>query len=123
MPHIPSNLQINSGWNIQQLMVSLQKSWQQLAQVVNNNLSFGNPTLPLIQGGVDNIKGRWVAFNFVSANTDTTFTHNLGYVPVGYVAMSKSAACDIYTGVAAWTDTTITLRGTVAGVTGYVFVL
>jgi hypothetical protein len=49
--------------------------------------------------------------------------HKLGRVPVGYIVMSKSAACDIYAGSAAWTDTNITIRGTVGGVNGNLFVV
>lgn len=104
-------------------MTSLTKAWQQLASVVNNNLSFGNPSLPLIEGGIDNIDGAWCAFNTGAGGVDIVLTHNLLRLPVGYIVMSLSGACSIYTGVGAWTDTTITLRGSVGGVTGYVFVI
>jgi len=95
----------------------IQKVYRNLIQVVNGRIGYGD--------GVhsDNIDGIWVSVTFALANTDTLITHNLGRLPVGYHVMTKSASCDVYTGGVASTDTQITLRGTVAGVTVNLFIL
>lgn len=51
-----------------------------------------------------------------AANTDFTLTHNLGRIPTSWLVTSKGSACDIYTGSMSATETTLTLRGTVANV-------
>ncbi len=89
----------------------LEKLWTILAEIVNGRVSFGwgaNLTK-------ENIDGVWVAGSTGAvANADFVLTHNLQRLPVGYIVMTKSQACDIYTGAGAWTITTITLKGTVA---------
>ena len=89
----------------------LMRVYQRLAQIFNGRISFGwGASLTK-----ENIDGVWVLGNTGAvANADFTLTHNLQRLPVGYIIMQKSAACDIYTGAAAWTTTTLTLRGTVA---------
>lgn len=123
MPHIPQNVQWSPSWKLSDFAKSLQRIWQQMAQVVNNHISFGNPNLSALQGGRDNIDGAWVSFTIAVANADLILTHNLNRVPVGYIVMSKTGACDIYTGSVAPTSLTITIRGTVAGVSGELFVV
>lgn len=92
--------------------------WEQAARVINGGLSFGAGTTK------DNIDGAWVtAVTPGAPNTDFVVTHNLGRIPVGYIVMSKSAACDVYTGSVGATATQLTLRGTVAGVTVTLFIL
>jgi hypothetical protein len=88
-----------------------------MSQVVNNHISFGTPS------SRDNIDGAWVPFTIITANVDLILNHHLGRIPVGYIVMSKTAACDIYTGATAWTSSTITIRGTVGGVSGELFVV
>jgi len=76
-----------------------------MAQVVNGQISFGNGT------SRDNINGNWVAVaDTGAANADFTVNHNLGRLPVGYWAMTKNQAGDIYTGSVAATTSQITLR-------------
>lgn len=82
--------------------------YQSLTNVINGNLGFGDGT------NADNISGVWKTVVFAAPNADTVVTHNLGRVPVGYIPMSKVAACDVYTGSVAPTKTQLTLRGTVA---------
>jgi hypothetical protein len=123
MPHVPSTPQWNPSWNLQAFFTQFRKLWEQMRAVVNNHISFGNPNDPEIQGGVDNVDGIWVSFTIATANTDLTLTHNLGRVPVGYIVMSKTAACDIFTGTVAATTTQITIQGTVAGVSGWLFIV
>lgn len=51
--------------------------------------------------------------NFWSgSNSDTTITHNLGRVPIGYIVVSKNKTCDVYTGTIVATLHTITLKNT-----------
>lgn len=119
MPNIPHLVQFNKSWSLQQLYTSMQRIWQQMSQIVNSRLSMGGPLNPI----GNNIAGVWLAFVMAAPGTDLVLTHNLGYLPNGFIVMQKSAACDIFNGVGAWTKTTITLRGTVGGVTGWVFVL
>ena len=119
MPGIPQLVQWSPKWNLKQAWTALLHIWQQTAKIVNNHISFGSPAT-----NPDNIDGKWVPFNTgVTPNTDFTVTHNLGRLPVGYLVMNKNAACDIYTGSVAATITQLTLRGTVAGVTGQLFIL
>lgn len=84
----------------------LLKVWQNACFIFNGGLSFGDGV------HTDNISGVWVSVTFAAPNVDQLVTHNLGRIPVGYIPMTKSAACDVYTGSVAGTKTQITLRGT-----------
>ena len=97
---------------------SLSLAWQALFQVLNGKISFGD------SHGSDNIDGVMITAAFtVGANSDQTFTHNLGRVPVGYIVLSKSAAGDVYTGSVSATATQITLRNTSTSVTDVLFII
>ena len=95
----------------------LQKMWRNLAGVINGKISFGTGSQS------DNIDGVWLTANFSLANTDATFTHNLGRIPVGYLVMTKNQAGNIFTGTIAATTTQITLQSSTAGETATLFVL
>lgn len=60
------------------------------------------------------------------ANTETTFTHNMGSIPVGYFVLGQDKAGSLYqlaaTGTA-WTTTTLSLKCSVASVTFNLFLL
>lgn len=60
------------------------------------------------------------------ANTETTFTHNMGSIPVGYLVIGQDKAGSLFqlaaTGTA-WTATTISLKCSVATVTFNLFLL
>jgi len=43
-------------------------------------------------------------------NVNTTITHNLGRVPIGYYVTKKTGSCDVFDGTVAATDSTITLQ-------------
>lgn len=87
----------------------IRKLYEQLVRIVNGQLSFGNGLTP------DNIAGVWAAIADTGlANTNFTFTHNLLYVPTGFIVINQSVAGVIYQGSVAWTKTTITLRCSVA---------
>lgn len=96
----------------------LRKLYEQLVRIVNGNMSFGNGLTP------DNIAGVWATVTTpVAPNTDFTITHNLLYVPVGFIVMNQSVAGVIYKGSVAWSKTTITLRCNVASDTILIFIL
>src|SRR5229473_6147514 len=96
----------------------LQRAWQLFARVFNGSVGFGDGKKR------DNIDGNWVSVvTPVAINTDFTINHILNRVPVGYLTMQKSAACDVYTGSVAATKTQLTLRATVGGVALKLFIL
>lgn len=95
----------------------LRRVYELVAKTVNYGISFGDGTQS------DNIDGIWANVVTPGApNTDFTVTHNLGRIPVAYFVATKAAACDIYTGSVASTTTTLTLRGTVAGIAVRLFI-
>lgn len=112
-----NNLNLNNKWDIKQLMASLQQYWQQLVKVINGNLTFGSPA------NIDNISGAWIVFDVTAPSVDIVLTHNLGRIPVGYWIMNKNQYCDFQDGTTPWTRITISIQGSVAGTTGYVFVV
>src|ERR1700679_1392834 len=89
-----------SQMSVQSFVYMLQTLWQSLASIINGNISFGNGSQS------DNINGIWSSVTTPGTpNTNFTITHNLGRVPVGYIVMSKTAACDVFTGSIAATST------------------
>jgi len=100
------------------LAQDLESVWQRVAKLLNGGISFGDGTQS------DNVDGVWInAITPGVANTDFTVTHNLGRVPAGYIVKSKSAACDIYDGSVAASETQLTLRATAINVLVRLFVL
>ena len=96
----------------------LVKIYKNLVAVINGKIGFGDGT------NADNIDGVWVGIvTPVTPNTDLLVTHNLGRIPVGYVAMTKNAACDLYNGSVAPTTTQITLRATGSSVIIKLFIV
>jgi hypothetical protein len=120
MPHIAptTERQLQSGDPLSAIK-TIRKSYEQLASVFNGRIAFGNPT-----SGADNLDGKWVTvITPVGFDHDFTVKHNLGRLPVGYLPMSKSSPCDIYTGSVPATKTDITLRATIGRVTVVLFIL
>lgn len=78
------------------------------------NLTISDGTVPRGQG--QNLDLVLYSGATVGVNADFTFNHQLGRVPVGFIVIGKSAACDIYTGSVAWTTTQMTLKATVNAV-------
>jgi len=96
----------------------VKKVYQNLTNVINGNLGFGDGT------NADNINGVWSNVIAPGApNTDFTITHNLGRIPVGYWVMQADRATDIYTGSVAATKTQLTLRSSVASAVLRIFVV
>ncbi len=61
-----------------------------------------------------------------TANTETTFTHTLGSVPVGYIILWQDKAGSIYQGPTTgtvWTSTTISLKGSAISINAKLFLL
>jgi hypothetical protein len=75
----------------------------------------------------ENIQGKFLTIvtNGV-ANTESTFTHNMGSIPVGYLIIGQDKAASLYqlnnTGTA-WTTSTFSLKCSVATVTFNLFLL
>lgn len=96
----------------------MRRIYEQIARVVNGNISFGDGTSP------DNVSGTWLSTTTPGTpGTDFTLTHNLGRVPVGYWIMQKAVAVDIYDGSTPATETDITLQATVGTVAIRIFVV
>ncbi len=96
----------------------LRKLYEQLVRIVNGNISFGNGATP------DNIAGVWAHVpDTGAANTDFTVTHNLLYVPQGWLAINQTKAGVLYKGTVAATNTQITLKCSVANDDVLIFIL
>lgn len=75
----------------------------------------------------ENIDGQWLTITTNAiANTEDTFTHSLGAVPVGYIVVGQDKSGILYqfssTGTA-WTSSKIYLKCSVASVTFKLFLL
>ena len=81
--------------------------------VINGRLTFGDGTDP------GNFEYAWLLNQVTNAsqNTDTTFTHNIGRVPLGIMLVKQNKSASVYAGVGAWTATTLTLRASATSVT------
>ncbi len=61
-----------------------------------------NLFLSTINGGVDlvdNCNTALVSVNFLKANTQYPFTHNLGRVPQGYLSAGMNVSCSVFNGL------------------------
>jgi len=76
----------------------------------------------ILSGGIkfqDNFSSRVFSATFTATSTDTTFSHGLGFIPLGYLRIDSTTAMVIYngsSGVGAWTSSNITLRSDAIGV-------
>lgn len=59
---------------------------------------------------------------FSQINVDTTFTHDLGKSPQGYILVGATVPAVLYSGDVPWTPTTMTLRSNAIG-TVFLFVI
>ncbi len=122
MPKAEPTLDFIQVWpdqrSLQRFAQMVRSKYERLASLVSGRLRFGDGVSP------DNLDGVWASpVTPGVANTDFTVTHNLQRIPVGYIVMSKSAACDVYTGSVVATVTQLTLRATVVGVTLKLFIV
>jgi hypothetical protein len=78
----------------------------------------------ILNGGItfaDNFKGQVVECSFSAANMDSSFPHQLGRSPTGYLSLGQNAALIVYDGTNALQPQTITLRSSAIG-TAQVFI-
>lgn len=61
----------------------------------------------------DNWRGQLISMQFTVANTDTVFSHTLGYAPANYIVFNLDAAMIIY-GLAA-SNTRLTIKSSAVG--------
>lgn len=75
----------------------------------------------------ENVYGQWLTITTNAvANTETTFTHSCGVIPVGYLVAWQDKAGSLYQGPTtgtAWTKTAISLKCSVASVQFKLFLL
>lgn len=75
----------------------------------------------------ENISGQWITITTNgTANTESTFTHSMGSIPVGYIVVWQDKAGSLYQGPStgtAWTTTSISLKCSVASVMFKLFLL
>ena len=61
---------------------------------------------------------------FVAADTDTSFSHDLGRTPLAvFPILPDTVTAIVYKGTVAWTSTTISLKSTVANVGATVLIV
>lgn len=103
LPSTPTGGPFTLAWFSQQ--------WAQIAQVINGNIEFGNPSAP------GNIKGVWYS-GTTPATPDEEFSIpvNLNYVPNGWIMISLDQAAVVYKGATSWTSKAITLKCNTASV-------
>jgi hypothetical protein len=87
---------------------TLAVAWTRLLRALDY-ISFGNGTT-----SSGNMDACWVNFNTGVANSELAIAHTLKRIPIGYLPVSYSQACVIYTGAGTWTTSTIFVRGNVA---------
>jgi len=75
----------------------------------------------------ENIQGTFLQITTNGTpDTESTFTHNMGAIPVGYIVLWQSKAGSLYQGPTtgtAWTSSAISLKCSVASVTFLLFLL
>lgn len=75
----------------------------------------------------ENIDGKFLTITTNgTADTESTFTHNMGSVPVGYIILWQDKAGSIYQGPTtgtSWTNNTISLKGSAISITAKLFLL
>lgn len=97
----------------------LRKIYEQAARIINGQLSFGDSNNSIS----DNIAGTWVKTTTpAGANTNFTVTHNLGYLPNGWIVAMQDKAASIYLGSIPATLTELTLKCSVASVAVRLFI-
>lgn len=75
----------------------------------------------------ENISGQFLQITTnATPDTENTFAHTIGAIPVGYIVLWQSKAGSIYQGPTtgtAWTATAMSLKCSVASVTALLFLL
>lgn len=100
---------------------SLDTDLENLFAVLHNRVEFGSGT-----SGDDgiNISGQWLDITTnATPDTEDSFAHTIGSIPIGYIVVSRDKAGHIYDGSSSWTSSAIYLRSDVASVTAKIFLL
>lgn len=104
--------------------IMIDKDLRKLFSLAQGRVRFGMGT-----SGNDgeNVFGQWLTLTTNAiANTESTFTHSCGVIPVGYIVVGQDKAGSLYqlaTTGTAWTSTSISLKCSVASVTFNLFLL
>lgn len=102
-------LSASQGISNQETLDKLKRQTQIFAQatedVVNGQITFQ-----------DNFRCQIITVTFVNPNVDVQVPHQLGTVPIGYLAINKTSPLDVYNGSAnVFTKTFITVRSDAGG--------
>ena len=107
-----------TGKTIADMRDYVNDAWEQLTREINGLIGFGTPT-----EGLENMRGAWYeGVTPGTADTDFTITHNLGYIPVGWLVFSIDKAGILYKGSVAWTPSDITLKCNATSATIVIFI-
>src|SRR5208282_690506 len=80
----------------------------QLVRTVNGNIQLGINVASTLPTKIEAPS---------SANTEFTFNHDLGFVPNGFLVLSKDATCDVYSSrINLWTTSQMYLKCTVGSI-------
>jgi hypothetical protein len=97
----------------------LKDFFYKVSNAINGGIEFGSP-----QDGPINVKGTWAqGTSPLVANTEFPITHNLGYIPTGFMVANTDQASHIYAGGTTWTTTQIFLKSDQAGVNYTIFIM
>jgi hypothetical protein len=94
-----------------------------LRQAVPMDVPQGSGDIADIINSLYSLGGNSITHTFSGTpNSNEAITHNLGYVPTGFLVTSQSNAGVIYSGSSAWTATSIFLSSTVASTVATIIV-
>lgn len=111
MSSIKRQIQFSNIKSVEELGRYLSAYSDEVQNVVNGDLELER-----------NIRGTVLDVVFGMANTSTTITHNLGYIPRGYYQIDSSAATSLYNGGQPWTTVSIFVKSSaVATVKMFIF--
>ncbi len=105
-------------------VINYDTDFNQVINCLNGRVRFGPGTSG---NNGENIAGQFLTITTnVTPNTESTFTHTMGSIPVGYIIIGQDKAGSLYqlanTGTA-WTSSTISLKCSVASVVFKLFLL
>jgi len=94
-------------------------TWRLVRRVVNGGLEFGSPTTGLV-----NMRGAWATGTTPSGGAEFAVTHNLGYIPTGFLVWSLGGSATIYSSVGGtpWNKSQIFLKCAGGSVTYTLFI-
>lgn len=112
-------MKIEKGYVLQDLKpYEINRELVRIKDIVNGHLQFGQ-----LDGKDRNIDGVMISHTFAAANVEEEITHDLGIIPIGYLAIRSSNGGVIYDGVTRTNKTLIYLRSTTAANQVLLFIL